>query len=657
MKDKKEKKKKVIEKKTKKFNFVAKNIPTDSGCYLFYDEKSVLLYVGKAKDLRKRVKSYFQKTKKSPKTKLMVSKIFKIETRITNSEVESLILENNLIKEFRPKFNILLRDDKSFLYLRITKEDFPKLEITRRIVKDGSFYVGPKTSAKSFRKTIAFCQKVFRVRDCRLQLVVDNKELTILKNPETRKIPCMDYHIKKCSGPCSGEISIEDYQKDVSAMKKFLRGDTKGVLVGLREKMMNFAKDQNFEAAGKIRDLISSIETSTEKQVVQLDSSFEADFIHFYRQNKLAYFVRVLFRNGKFLDQNIVKFSSPAIATDEEMLEKFLIQFYEKVDVVPKNIYIPLEIENKNGVLKFFGAEDANIQIKIPQKGDKKKILDIAFKNARNEAKKAEIATMSQAENFAKALPNLAKILDLKNPPKRIECYDVSHFSGGFPVASQVVFVDGKPKKSEYRRYHIKSLEKGKVDDFAAMEEVLGRRFAFDKSPKLPLSDGLDGDVDKESKKKTKKKKETDKFTKNLPDLVVIDGGKGQLSSVMKVFKKLKIKKFDSKTQIISLAKREEQIFRPEVKEPMELDWDEPALKLLQRLRDEAHRFAISFNRSLRQKNATKSVLDEISGIGGVTKKKLMARFESVSGIAKASDEELLEVLNEKQLISLRKFL
>ncbi len=631
-------KKKTIKKASKKFKFIAKNIPTNSGCYLFYDKKDVLLYVGKAKNLRKRVLSYFQKTKKSPKTKLMISKIAKIETRITNSEIESLILENNLIKEFRPKFNILLRDDKSFLYLRITKEDFPRLEITRKIVKDGSFYVGPKTSAKSFRKTISFCQKVFRIRDCRLE--IENKsskcskteEIKIIKNPETRKIPCMDFYIKKCSAPCSGEISLGNYQKDIIAMKKFLRGDTKGVLKSLEEKMMDFAKKQNFEAAGKIRDLIQSIEISTQKQVVQLDSTFQGDFIHFYRQGKIAYFIRVLFRNGKFLDQNLVKFSSPKIATDEEMLEKFLIQFYEKADIIPKNIYLPIEIKNKNEILKFFSSE--NTQIKIPQKGEKKKILDIAFKNAKNEAKKAEISVMSQAENFAKVLPKLAETLNLKSSPKRIECYDISHFSGDFPVASQVVFVDGKPKKSEYRRYHIKTLPKGKIDDFASMEEVLKRRFT------LP--------EEKNSQKK---------FLKNLPDLVVIDGGKGQLSSVMKVFKEIKIKKFNPKTQIISLAKREEQIFRPEVLDPIELDFDDPALKLLQRLRDEAHRFAISFNRSLRAKNAKKSVLDEISGIGGVTKKKLMAKFESVSGISKASDEELLEVLNKKQLTSLRKFL
>ncbi len=669
--------KSVKQKKDKKTDFIfnPKQIPTASGCYLFYDAKGTLLYVGKAKNLRKRVKSYFQQTKKSVKTTLMVSKITRIETRITNSEIESLILENNLIKEFRPRFNILLRDDKSFLYLRITKEDFPRLEITRRIVQDGSFYVGPKTSAKSFRKTIAFCQKVFKIRDCRLKMTRDKttQKLTILKNPEKRKLPCMDYHIKKCSGPCDGSISLEAYQADISAMKKFLRGNTSGVVKSLKAKMMRFAETQNFEAAGKIRDLIQSIEISTEKQTVQLDAHFEADFVHFYRQKNTAYLIRVLFRNGKFLDQNTVTFSAPSIATDSEILEKFLIQFYEKVDQLPKTIYLPTELENEDIVMDFFHHLETDqttpkTTFFVPQKGDKKKILEMAYKNVRNTAKKAAIETMSQAENFSKALPQLAKALSLQNPPKRIECYDISHYSGAFPVASQVVFIDGKPKTSEYRRYHIKSLPEGKIDDFASMEEVLKRRFK-----------GFFDD-----------KKET-KFLKHIPDLVVIDGGKGQLSTVMKVFRELttedlclsseevvegKVEQensserkgknndtidtkcyFDPKKQIISLAKREEQVFRPGSSDPLELNWNDPALKLLQRVRDEAHRFAIGFNRSLRKKNLTKSVLDEVPGIGGVSKKKLMKTFESVSGIRKASDEALLKIINKNQLTSIRKFL
>lgn len=661
---------------TKTFEFKPKEIPTNAGCYLFYDKKDQLLYVGKAKNLKKRVTSYFQKNKKSPKTSLLVKKISKIETRIVNSEMEALLLENNLIKEFRPKFNILLRDDKNFLYLRITNEVFPKIEITRRIIRDGSFYLGPKTSAKSFRKTITFCQKVFQIRDCKLKIDSFNGDPKILKNPENRKIPCLDFHVKKCSGPCAGEISIEEYKVNVQNMKKFLRGETKEVLNSLTEKMMDFAEKKLFEAATKIRDLIQSIKVSTEKQTVQFVNHFNADFIHFCRDDKNAYFVRILFRNGRFIDQNEVVFQAPKTAINSDILEKFLIQFYEKVDVIPSEIYLPeqiKEIDSMETFLSNMGQKNETKQttkILVPQKGDKKKILEMAEKNAKNFESKSKIQQMSQAENFAKALPNLAKILDLKNPPKRIECFDISHYSGQFPVASQSVFINGKPKTSEYRRFHIKTLPKGKIDDFAAMNEVLKRRFIRlekDLKETKKRQEILEKEmkIKTEKKQKNKKKKALQKEKKitietKKPDLIVLDGGKGQLSAVMKLFKNESFslpKNWEPNTQIIAIAKKEELIFQAKKKEAIELDFNEPALKLIQQIRDEAHRFAISFNRNLRRKEQKKSILDEVSGIGSVTKKKLMKQFETISGIRKANDESLLKIVNQKQLENLRKII
>ena len=626
-------------KKTKEkpvFEFKAKNLPEHSGCYLFFDEKDTLIYVGKAKNIKKRVSQYFQKSKNhSPKTALMVKKIRKIKTRITESEMEALILENNLIKKNLPKFNILLRDDKNFLYLRITNDLVPKLEITRKIQRDGSFYVGPKTSSKHFRQMIKFCQKVFLVRDCKLQFeMTDEENLKVVKNPENRKLPCMDYHLKKCSGICGGEISRDLYLDNVKNMKKFLRGNTAEVLKELQEQMMNFAENKNFEAAAKTRDLMQSIEISSQKQRIELTTVTDADFIDFYRSGKQIYFVRLVFRNGKLIDQNEVTFSSPLDAQNSEILEKFVIQFYEKVDKIPAEIYLPEKLENTEKILEFLQKiEVTKIEFVIPQKGDKKKVLEIAQKNAVNFAKKTEISLMSQAENFAKALPKLAQVLNLKTNLSRIECYDVSHYSGDFPVASQVVFKDGKPKNSDYRRYHVKTLPAKKIDDYAAMNEVLGRRF---------------------TQLLSKLKKD------EIPDLIVLDGGKGQISAVMKLFKNGDLtapENFDPEAQIISLAKREEQIFRPNQKEPIELDFSNPALKLLQQVRDEAHRFAISFNKSLRKKNQHKSILDEISGIGGVTKKKLMKEFETVANIRNAEDEDLLKIINKKQLESLRKML
>jgi len=452
-------------KKTKEkpvFEFKAKNLPEHSGCYLFFDEKDTLIYVGKAKNIKKRVSQYFQKSKNhSPKTALMVKKIRKIKTRITESEMEALILENNLIKKNLPKFNILLRDDKNFLYLRITNDLVPKLEITRKIQRDGSFYVGPKTSSKHFRQMIKFCQKVFLVRDCKLQFeMTDEENLKVVKNPENRKLPCMDYHLKKCSGICGGEISRDLYLDNVKNMKKFLRGNTAEVLKELQEQMMNFAENKNFEAAAKTRDLMQSIEISSQKQRIELTTVTDADFIDFYRSGKQIYFVRLVFRNGKLIDQNEVTFSSPLDAQNSEILEKFVIQFYEKVDKIPAEIYLPEKLENTEKILEFLQKiEVTKIEFVIPQKGDKKKVLEIAQKNAVNFAKKTEISLMSQAENFAKALPKLAQVLNLKTNLSRIECYDVSHYSGDFPVASQVVFKDGKPKNSDYRRYHVKTLQ------------------------------------------------------------------------------------------------------------------------------------------------------------------------------------------------------
>jgi len=559
-----------VKKKEPTFKFKAKDIPASPGCYLFFGKKDQLLYVGKAKNLRKRVSSYFQKNKKTPKTKKLIDSITKIETRIVNSEMEALILENNLIKQYQPKFNILLRDDKNFLYLKVTNENFPRIEITRRIKRDGSFYFGPKTSAQKFRKTIQFCQKVFQIRTCRLEI----KEEGVISNPENRRIPCLDFHIKKCSAPCLREITQTEYKKNVETMKKFLRGNTKEVLQSLQEKMMKFATEKNFEAAVKIRDLIQSIETSTEKQTVQFTDSTDRDFLNFVREEKCAYFVRIAFRNGKLLHQNEIEFYIGNDGSDSEIIEQFCLQFYEKIDEPPHEIFIPEKIDKPDKISRYLSEQfftGSKIEILVPQKGPKKSALEIAKKNAKNFAEKSKLEQMSQAENFSKALPLLAEALKLSSPPSRMECYDISHLGGTNTVASQVVFVDGKPQKSEYKRYKIKNLPDGKIDDFAAMNEVLSRRFA-----KINI--------------KQRARRRVDTKT-NIPDLIIIDGGKGQLSAVMAAVKDFKFpKKFIPCTQIIALAKQEEQIFRPKVKEPLELPHDSPALKLLQRIRDEAHR-------------------------------------------------------------------
>ena len=663
-------------KTAEKFKFDPKKIPTDPGCYLFLDEKSVILYIGKAKNLRARVKSYFSASKKSPKTELLVSKITEIQTQITASETESLVLENNLIKTHLPKFNILLRDDKNFLYLRITNEVFPKFEITRRLIRDGSFYFGPKTSAKSLRQTIRFCQKIFGIRSCRLVFGDSESPVQILKNPENRRLPCLDFHVKKCSGPCTSEISAAKYRENVENMKSFLRGRTGSVLKNLREKMKNFATQKNFEAAAKMRDLVFSIENATEKQAVQFVQNFDADFVHFYPKNKSFYFVRLLFRGGKMIDQNEVECGAGAFATSDssEVLETFLSQFYPKVDSVPPQIFVPFALENAENLNAFL-----NTKIIQSQKGNRRKILDLAQKSARYFAEKSETEKMSAAENFGKSLPELCEVLELESA-RRIECFDISHFSGTSTVASQAVFCDGRPAKSEYRKYKIRTLARGQIDDFAALSEVLTRRFTA---------------LKKEIESAAAQKKELEKVVKNLekklksaknveniraeisehlsqiakipppkiPDLIVIDGGKGQLSAVLEVAKSFDFaaflpagSSFDSSKNLISLAKKFETIFRP-ASPPREINlpFESPALQLLQRIRDEAHRFAITFNRADRRKNDQKSILDDVAGIGPATKKKILQTFGSVAAAKKASDAELRKILNAAQLDRFRR--
>ena len=759
------------------FQFEAKKIPTEPGCYIFRGEKNEILYVGKAKNLRNRVKSYFQINKKSPKTTALVKRIVHIETRIVASEMEALVLENNLIKEHQPKYNVLLRDDKNFLYLRITNEDFPRIEITRRIVRDGSTYIGPHTSAKKFRSMIAFCQKIFKVRTCKLEF----KNLTVIKNPESRKLPCLDFHIQKCSGPCSGEISKENYTSDVERMKKFLKGDTKEVLNHLKEKMIHFASEKKFEAAAKTRDLMESISSSTEKQRVEFNNTTSRNFIHFYREKNQVFCAILAFRHGKLLDQSTVKLHAESWESDSTVLEKLLIQWHERTDDHPLEIMLPTKIENISILEKLLQTK-----ILFPQKGEKVRVLEIAERNARQAAKVSKIEDQAQAEIFAKALPELAKKLELKTSPRRIECYDISHFGGTNTVASQVVFIDGIPRKNEYRRFKLQTLKPGEIDDFKALKEVLERRMKglsnnykkendskkwakknkeiqkqLEKFSKLlknidwALFGGLgaalavgefwrehnDFDVlvskkhwkkvmkllEKEKFKLTENNEhfftcekkgfppidisplgedlpigkftkknisetpikvgKTDIFTLNLkslltikqtlkesredprdktdieimehtireknapatPDLIVIDGGKGQLSSVLKVLPP------EFQKKVISLAKREEEIFIPGQSDPLEIDAHSAASKLLQRCRDEAHRFAITFNRSLRDKTVTKSALDEIHGIGGTTKKKLLKTFGSVRDVRNASDEKLLNVVSQKQLEALRK--
>lgn len=758
-------------KSSDEFQFDAKSIPTSPGCYLYYGENEEdLLYIGKAKNLRKRVSSYFQKKHDTLRLQVLVSKIKRIETRVVQNESEALVLENNLIKEHQPRYNVLLRDDKNFVYLRITKEEFPKMEIVRRVVKDGSTYIGPRTATKDFKNLVRFCQKHFRV-----QMVKESQ----------------NYYPHLQAGLL--QVEAGEYQKRIHMMKQFLQGKTKEVVDELKEKMMGFAAEKKFEAAAKARDVLELVLAIGEKNSVELTDLVDRDCFHFVRVGSTAYAVRLVFREGKLLNQNSFEFKAPQNLSDEEVTEQLVIQFAPKVVDPPKEIFLPYLLSDTEAVENFLKEQywpNNNVKIIVPQIGEKKKIMDMAQKNAQHFADTKRLEDLSSSENFSKALPELAEVLELKEPPRRVECYDISHFSGQDTVASMVVFIDGKPVSNEYRRFVIKDLPEGKIDDFASMREVLSRRLkrsliqkekttleeiemkAVEREKEWKAYHDLirteiferyhpEVEYDPEHKDHTKKKNHPFIFIKDeeivgavrldekgktalllrlfcvsgglqrqgigtqclgiierwareqgikkiflnsqssvvpfygksayeaglwkgdsslgensialgkileekeqweMPDLIVIDGGKGQLSAVVKVIEDLLNEfrgmgqdvDFNVAEQVISLAKREEEIFRPGQSQSIQLSLSSPALKMLQRLRDEAHRFAITHNRARRDKQTIKSVLDEIEGIGPTTKKKLLKTFGSPKGVREATDEDLLAVVNQKQLENIR---
>ena len=602
----------AVSKEKSEFKFNAKKIPTLPGCYLYWDKDDTLLYVGKAKNLRKRVSSYFAKKHDNPRTQTLVKHIARIETQTVSSEYEALVLENNLIKQHAPRYNVRLKDDKNFVYLRITKEEYPKLEITRRLIKDGSTYLGPRTSTKAFRNLIRFCQRYFRVNMVK---------------------PGQDYYVHQLLD--QKDDTPQAYNERIELMKQFLNGRTKAVQDEIKERMMRFAGEKNFEAAAKMRDLLQSIDVSLDKQTVQFADGKDRDFVHFVREGHTAYCVQTVYRDGKLLYVNEIPFRADTTNEDPEVIEQFLVQYYPRVSSPPKEIYLPVLPEAAEEVTRIleeiFGS---SVALFVPQKGDKKAALDLAEQNAKQFLRRMQVEEASSGENFAKALPALAKILGIKEL-RRAECFDISHFSGQDTVASQAVFIDGKPATNQYRKFKVQTLPDGQIDDFAAMEEILLRRFARADDPK---------------------------FAEKFPDLIIIDGGKGQLSAVMKAVKAASKAKTFPKTfrptkQIIALAKREEEIFCVGKKEPLILEPDSPELHLLQRIRDEAHRFAITFQRQTRGKTALHSPLDDVPQIGAATKKKLLKTFESLSGIREASDADLLKVINARQLKSLRRHL
>ena len=579
------------------------NIPAKPGCYLFKDSKDTIIYVGKASVLRQRVRSYFQKSRSQhPKLLALVKNIADLEWIVTDSEVEALILENNLIKEYQPRYNIDLKDDKSFPYIRITKEDFPQVFMTRKLVRDGSEYFGPYTQVKNVRYILKTLKLIFQIRSCKFNL---NDE-TVKKGSVQL---CLDYYIGKCRGPCQGLQSKEEYANIIDRVRCFLKGRTDGLVKELQTEMEQLSEKMEFEEAAKVRDRLTALENYRNSQKVMQTDFKDRDLIAVSKEDNDACALVFKIREGKIIARQHFYIRQVEWQGIPEITETFINRYYSSNDDLPKEILIPAAIENKSVVEEWLSSRlEQKVSLLVPKIGEKKKLMQMAEKNARYLLEELKLQRRKAADYVPHVVKALQRDLRLKKEPRRMECFDISNIQGTDPVASMVCFVDGRPKKSEYRRFKIQI--KDTPDDFAMMHEAMTRRY------KRILNEGRD-----------------------MPDLIVVDGGKGQLSSALKSLMDLGIKN----QQIIGLAKRLDEVFLPGISDAQMLPHTSSSLKLLQQIRDEAHRFAVTFHRQRRSKRTLTSELDKIEGIGEKRRNQLLKSFGSVNKIKEASPEELAE--------------
>lgn len=584
------------------------NLPVMPGVYQFKDKSGKILYIGKAKILRNRVKQYFQSKPVSGMLSAMISKIADIELITTDNEVEALIVEQNLIRTLKPRYNINFKDDKSYPYIVITSEQFPRVFPTRKKRSDGSKYFGPYTDVKTMRYALKTVRDIFMIRSCSFNMTEESIK-------EKKFKLCLDYHIHKCEGPCEGLQSRLSYNDTIEQVGKLLNGKTKTLINELTERMNAYSAKTEFEKAAKIRDKIDAIEVYSSRQKVADDDLTDRDIIAFEKSDKDCCGVIMKIRDGKVAGKTHYFLSNAEEKSDSEIYESLIMIHYGKSDFIPEQIYLMNELEDESIIKEWLvKKKGGNVEFVIPKIGDKYKLVFLVKKNARLLLDEL-ILTKMKREFIAPSLQSLKRDLRLKAIPKRIECFDISHIQGKDTVASMVVFADGKPKKSDYRKFKIKTVsdETGKPDDFLSMREVIYRRFMKIAERDIAEEICKDDDISFGAK----------------PDLVIIDGGKGQLSSAMKVLDDLGIRGID----IIGLAKKLEEVFFPGDSMPQNIPKTSSGLKLLQRIRDEAHRFAITFHRSLRDKRTFTTELIDIDGIGEKTAMKLLSEFGSVENI------------------------
>ena len=566
-------------------------LPDKPGVYLMRDQVGKIIYVGKAINLKNRVRSYFQLRGQSPKTEALVARIQTFETIVTASEMEALILECNLIKKHRPRYNISLRDDKTYPFIKVTwNEEYPRVYATRRVEKDGAKYYGPYASAGAMHETLALLKRLFPLRSCR--------------SMDARR-PCLEFHINRCLAPCAGLVEVATYREMVQTVCLFLEGRSTDVEKDLKRRMLLASEEMKFELAARLRDQLAAVRQVTEKQNI-VTGAGDQDVLGLARLGAQSC-VQVFFvRSGKMVGRDRFMLSGGGEAESEgEILAAFVKQYYNESSFVPREILTPVLLPETELLSAWLSERKAGaVHLLTPQRGTKRELVQLAGENAVEALRQRSERDAALEGKRSAALQELAEKLGLDTLPRRIECFDISHIQGAETVASMVVLTDGEPDKSEYRRFKLKTVE-GSPDDFASMQEVTLRRYREAKEP--------------------------------LPDLIVIDGGKGQLSSALEVIRGVGL----AEIPVIGLAKEFEHIFRENISEPLVLPRHSEALRLMQQIRDEAHRFAVSYHRKLRAKRNLVSVLDHVRGIGTKRRQALWKHFGTIERIRTASVEEL----------------
>jgi excinuclease ABC subunit C len=584
-----------------------KTLPARPGVYLFRDGRGEVLYVGKAKSLRPRVRSYFQKTPDSrAQIQILPQRVASIEVIVTGSEVEALHLEQNLVKRHRPPFNVRLRDDKSFPYIAVTIEDeYPRVMFTRERHRRGVWYFGPYANAKKVRETLDVLNRVFPYRPC--------------EGPKPGRhsgIPCLDYHIDRCLAPCVGYVSKDDYRAIIDSVIEFLSGDVRPIQRELEAKMNDAAREERFEDAARYRNRLFAVQHLVERQAVDRQSVGTVDVIGFAVEGERAVVQIFPLRGGNMVDRYSFHLENVEGQDMTTVLESFGLEYYGSAPSVPPQIIVPREAGDLSALAELLSEKrGARVEIRAAERGEKRRLQQLADENARQALLTEQASTEQKRARRVEALEELREALNLESLPLRIECYDISHAMGQDPVGSMVVFQDAMPKKSDYRKFGIKEAGTD-PDDFAAMAEVIARRFAR-------LSDGTGATHDAS-------------FA-SAPNLVVIDGGKGQLSAALAAMQAYDL----PRVAVIALAKRIEEVFVPGRSDPIVLSRHNPGLQLLQRIRDEAHRFALGFHRQRREARGFATIFDDLEGVGPARRRALLNHFGSVDEMLSATPEEL----------------